>query len=141
MNAKVVLISFRFCVVVLISFRFCVVIYYFADIKTFEPFLVVCSSMAPMFHFLKWGENALSFHSYCQRAVTCLKGGGGGGGGGRGGGGSGLSIWKKGFRASSWKYFPCEASEQKLGQKPKSELKKIELSFCHHLIYLEKTAF
>ena len=35
-----------------------------------------------MFHFLKWGENALSFHSYCQRAVTCLKGGGGGGGGG-----------------------------------------------------------
>ena len=48
---NVVLISFRFCVVVLISFRFCVVIYYFADIKTFEPFLVVCSSMAQMFHF------------------------------------------------------------------------------------------
>ena len=29
-------------------------------------------------------------------------------------------------------YCPCEASEQKLGQKPKSELKVIELSYCHH---------
>ena len=29
-------------------------------------------------------------------------------------------------------YWPCEASEQKLGQKPKSELKEIELSYCHH---------
>ena len=31
---------------------------------------------------------------------------------------------------------PCEASEQKLGQKPKSEIKEIELSFCHHSIFL-----
>ena len=69
--------------------------------------------MAQMFHFLKWGENELSFHSYCQRAVTCLKGGGGGGV-------QAYQFEKKGFRASSWKYFPCEASEQKLGQKPKS---------------------
>ena len=29
-----------------------------------------------------------------------------------------------------------EASEQKLGQKPKSELKEIELSYCHHSICL-----
>ena len=29
---------------------------------------------------------------------------------------------------------PCEASEQKLGQKPKSELKEIERSYCHHSI-------
>ena len=27
---------------------------------------------------------------------------------------------------------PCEASEQKLEQKPKSGLKEIELSNCHH---------
>ena len=27
-------------------------------------------------------------------------------------------------------YYPCEASEQKLGQKTKSELKEIELSYC-----------
>ena len=33
-------------------------------------------------------------------------------------------------------YCPCEASEQKLGQKPESELKIIELSFCHHSICL-----
>ena len=31
-----------------------------------------------------------------------------------------------------------EASEQKLGQKPKSELKEIELSYCHHSICLLK---
>ena len=31
---------------------------------------------------------------------------------------------------------PCEASEQKLGQKPKSELTGIELSYCHHSICL-----
>ena len=31
---------------------------------------------------------------------------------------------------------PCEASDQKLGQKPKYELKKIELSYCHHSIFL-----
>ena len=29
-------------------------------------------------------------------------------------------------------YCPCEASEQKLGQKPKSKVKEIELSYCHH---------
>ena len=33
-------------------------------------------------------------------------------------------------------YCPCEASEQKLGQKPESELKVIELSYCHHSICL-----
>ena len=33
----------------------------------------------------------------------------------------------------------CEASEQKLGQKPESELKVIELSYCHHSICLKKT--
>ena len=31
---------------------------------------------------------------------------------------------------------PREASEQKLGQKPESELKVIELSCCHHSICL-----
>ena len=34
-------------------------------------------------------------------------------------------------------YCPCEASEQKLGQKPEFELKVIELSYCHHS-HLEK---
>ena len=29
-------------------------------------------------------------------------------------------------------YWPCEASEQK----PKSELKEIELSYCHHSIFI-----
>ena len=33
-------------------------------------------------------------------------------------------------------YCPCEASGQKLGQKTKSELKEIELSYCHHSICL-----
>ena len=33
-------------------------------------------------------------------------------------------------------YCPCEVSEQKLGQKPESELNVIELSYCHHLIRL-----
>ena len=33
-------------------------------------------------------------------------------------------------------YCPCEASEQKLGQKPESELKVIKLSYCHHSICL-----
>ena len=33
-------------------------------------------------------------------------------------------------------YYPCEASEQKLGQKPKSVLKGIELRNCHHSICL-----
>ena len=63
-----------------------------------------------------------------------------------GGGESGLSNR---FRVRSWtartrpdflkvvlgpyvQYCPCEASEQKLGQKPESELKVIELSNCHH---------
>ena len=36
-------------------------------------------------------------------------------------------------------YCPCATSEQKLGQKPKSELKEIELSYCHHSICLQKT--
>ena len=35
-------------------------------------------------------------------------------------------------------YCPCEASEQKLGQKPKSEIKEIELSYCHQSSILEK---
>ena len=33
---------------------------------------------------------------------------------------------------------PCEASEQKLGQKPKSTPKEIKLWTCHHSICLEK---
>ena len=33
-------------------------------------------------------------------------------------------------------YCPREASEQKLGQKPESELRVIELSYCHHSICL-----
>ena len=33
-------------------------------------------------------------------------------------------------------YCPCEASDQKPGQKPESELKVIELSYCHHSIFL-----
>ena len=33
-------------------------------------------------------------------------------------------------------YCPCEASEQKLGQKPESELKVTELNNCHHSICL-----
>ena len=37
-------------------------------------------------------------------------------------------------------YFPCEASEQKLDQKPKFELKVIKLSKCHHSICLYKTS-
>ena len=38
------------------------------------------------------------------------------------------------------KYCPCEASGLKLGQKPKSELEEIELSYCHHSICLYKTS-
>ena len=38
-------------------------------------------------------------------------------------------------------YCPCEALEQKLGQKTKSELKEIELTYCHHSICLKKQAF
>ena len=38
-----------------------------------------------------------------------------------------------------WYELPkCEASEQKMG--PKSKLKKKKLSYCHHLIRLEKTS-
>ena len=33
-------------------------------------------------------------------------------------------------------YCQCKASEQKPRQKPESELKVIELSYCHHLICL-----
>ena len=33
-------------------------------------------------------------------------------------------------------YCPCEALEQKLGQKPKSELKEIELNNCHYSVCL-----
>ena len=33
-------------------------------------------------------------------------------------------------------YRQCEASEQKLGQKPQSVLKGKELSYCHHSICL-----
>ena len=32
----------------------------------------------------------------------------------------------------SVQYCPCEAWEKKLGQKPKSEQKEIELSYCQH---------
>ena len=35
-------------------------------------------------------------------------------------------------------YCPCEASEQKLRQKPESEIKVIKLSYCHHSICLKK---
>ena len=38
-------------------------------------------------------------------------------------------------------YCPCEASEQKLGQKPKAEMKVIELSYCHHSICLKIISF
>ena len=37
-------------------------------------------------------------------------------------------------------YCPCEASEQKLGQKPNSEQKEIELSYFHHSICLQTTS-
>ena len=37
-------------------------------------------------------------------------------------------------------YCPCEASEQKLGQKQESELKVIELRHSHHSICLLKTS-
>ena len=37
-------------------------------------------------------------------------------------------------------YCSCEASEQKLEQIPKSGLKEIELSYCHHSICLQKTS-
>ena len=37
-------------------------------------------------------------------------------------------------------YCPCEASEQKLGQKPETELRVIEFSYCHHSICLKKTS-
>ena len=37
-------------------------------------------------------------------------------------------------------YCPCEASEQKLGQKPKFELKEIEISYFHHSICLQNTS-
>ena len=37
-------------------------------------------------------------------------------------------------------YCPCEASEQKLGQKPKSTPKEIKPWTCHHSICLEKTS-
>ena len=37
-------------------------------------------------------------------------------------------------------YCPCEASEQKLEQKPISGLKEIELSYCHYSICLQKTS-
>ena len=33
-------------------------------------------------------------------------------------------------------YCPCETSGQKLRQKPKSELKEIELNYCNHSICL-----
>ena len=63
---------------------------------------------------------------------------------------------KKGFRARGWRartrpkilrvvlgpyvhYCLCEASEQKLEQKPKSGLKEIKLSYCDHSICLQKT--
>ena len=36
---------------------------------------------------------------------------------------------------------PCEASEQKLGQKPDSELRVIELRYCHHSICLQKQVY
>ena len=84
--------------------------------------------------------------------VTKFKGGGGGwGGGGGGGGGLGLSLWKTNFELGVGgegqdtsqhfegpyvQYCQCEASEQKLGQKPNSELKEIELSYRHHSICL-----
>ena len=37
-------------------------------------------------------------------------------------------------------YCPCEASEQKLKQKPEYGLKDLELSYCHHSIFLQKTS-
>ena len=33
-------------------------------------------------------------------------------------------------------YCPSEASEQKLGQKPKSKLQARELNYCHYSIFL-----
>ena len=70
--------------------------------------------------------------------IHCLKGGC-----------SGLSLWKKGFRARRVvlgpyvQYCPCEASEQKLEQKQKAGLKEIKLSYCqadpNWPIYPQKT--
>ena len=57
-------------------------------------------------------------------------------------GGDGLQDTSRHFKGSFGSIraiLPWEASEQKLGQKPESELKVIELSYCHHSICLEKT--
>ena len=69
-------------------------------------------------------------------------------------GGSGFSLWKKDFELGVEgkgqgtsrnfevvlgpyvQYCPCEALEQKLGQKSKSEINEIELSYCHQSICL-----
>ena len=74
-------------------------------------------------------------------------------------GGSGLSLYKKYFELGVGgkartrldilrvvlspfvQYCQCEASEQKMGPKEKSELKEIELSYCHHSMCLQKRAF
>ena len=44
------------------------------------------------------------------------------------------------FEGPYLQYCPCEASEQKLGKKPESELKVIDLSYCHYSICLLKTS-
>ena len=65
----------------------------------------------------------------------------------KGGGGGGfrpITLKKKDFKLGILRvvlgpyvqYCPCEVSEQKLGQKPKSELKEIEVSYFHHSICL-----
>ena len=69
---------------------------------------------------------------------------------------SGLSLWKTNFELEGSgegqgtyrhfkgglgpfvQYCPCEASEQKMGQEQKSELKEIELSYYHQLIITSK---
>ena len=71
-------------------------------------------------------------------------------------GGSGLSLLKNDFElgiggegrdtsqhfegsfGSICAILPCEASEQKLGQKPKPELKEIKLSYCNYSICLNE---
>ena len=75
-------------------------------------------------------------YEYQLNSQYLLKGGGGGGRGR-----SGLSFWKNKFRVTVVlgpyvQCCPCEASEQKLGQKPEYVLKVMELSYCHHSICL-----
>ena len=59
---------------------------------------------------------------------------------GVGGEGQDMSRYFEGSFGPYVQYCPCEALEQKLGQKPKPVLKGIELSYCHYSICLLKTS-